>query len=160
MFRLLRSSQPASTELLSSKLFDQDTFYPAFVRDLERCRRQIVIESPFITSSRISKILPSLQKLRRRSVDIVINTRNPQEHDAPWDIQASEAIYRLQEIGVQVLYTGGHHRKLAILDEAILWEGSLNILSQNTSCEVMRRTKSNELARQMLGFTKIEKFLR
>jgi hypothetical protein len=37
----------------------------------------------------------------------------------------------LQKLGVQVLYTSGHHRKLAIIDREILYEGSLNIPSQN-----------------------------
>jgi hypothetical protein len=65
----------------------------------------------------------------------------------------------LQSIGVEVLYTGGHHRKLAIIDRQILWEGSLNILSQNESCEVMRRIESDELAMQMLQFTKLYRHL-
>ena len=47
------------------------------------------------------------------------------------------------------------HRKLAIIDGQILWEGSLNILSQVLSREIMRRTNSIELAHQMIQFTKI-----
>jgi hypothetical protein len=65
----------------------------------------------------------------------------------------------LQHMGVQVLYTGYHHRKLAILDRAILYEGSLNILSQNKSSEVMRRIESVSLAWQMVRFTGIDRFL-
>ena len=57
----------------------------------------------------------------------------------------------------KVLYTVKHHRKLAIIDEEILWEGSLNILSQGDSCEIMRRTFSDSLALQMLHFTKLDK---
>jgi biotin operon repressor len=159
MFNLLRNPQSAPLELLSSKLFDQVTFYPAFVNDLQRCRSQVIIESPFITSSRVAMLLPALQKLRQRGVQIAINTRQPQEHDLPWAIQAEKAIRQLQDIGIQVLYTGGHHRKLAILDSSILWEGSLNILSQNESCEVMRRIRSDEIARQMIAFTKVDRFL-
>ncbi len=65
----------------------------------------------------------------------------------------------LQELGVEVLITGGHHRKLAIIDQQILYEGSLNILSQNDSCEVMRRIYSEQLADQMLVFVGLEKFI-
>ena len=53
-------------------------------------------------------------------------------------IQAELAIHTLQELDVTVLMTVGHHRKIAIVDD-ILYEGSLNILSQNDSCELMRR---------------------
>lgn len=160
MFNFLRSFHSISTGLLRSKLFDQTTFYPAFTNDLKRCRRQVIIESPFITTNRMSTLLPIFQKLRKRGVEIIINTRDPQECELPWEAQTNDAIYSLAEIGVQILYTGGHHRKLAILDESILWEGSLNILSQNDSCEIMRRIKSPTLAKQMINFTKVDKFLR
>ncbi len=74
--------------------------------------------------------------------------------------EALQAMPILQDIGVLVLHTGGHHRKLAILDRQILFEGSLNILSQNDSCEIMRRIESQVLAQQMIVFTKLHKFVR
>jgi len=160
MFNFLRSFHFTSTELLRSKLFDQTTFYSSFTNDLKRCRQQVIIESPFITSNRMSTLLPIFRKLRERDVEIIINTRDPQEYEFPWEAQTNDAIYHLEKMGVQILYTGGHHRKLAILDESILWEGSLNILSQNDSCEIMRRIKSHELAKQMISFTQVDKFLR
>ncbi|HMT19521.1 MAG TPA: hypothetical protein PKD15_05805, partial [Candidatus Saccharibacteria bacterium] len=47
------------------------------------------------------------------------------------------------------------HRKLAMIDDYILWEGSLNMLSQNGSKEVMRRSVSKELCQQMMQFIKV-----
>lgn len=92
---------------------------------------------------------------------IVVNTKDPEEQAAEYMCEdARRAISSLQHIGVQVLYTTGHHRKLAILDRKILYEGSLNILSQNNSCEVMRRIESVQLAWQMARFVKIDKFVR
>jgi hypothetical protein len=84
-----------------------------------------------------------------------MNTRNPEEHNEEYAIQAEDAVASMQDIGIKVLYTVKHHRKLAIIDEEILWEGSLNILSQGDSCEIMRRTVSNSLAWQMICFTKL-----
>jgi hypothetical protein len=66
-------------------------------------------------------------------------------------MQASIAIHTMQQMGVRVLYTVKHHRKLAIIDD-VLWEGSLNILSQNDSCEIMRRIKSRSLVMEMVRF--------
>jgi hypothetical protein len=64
----------------------------------------------------------------------------------------------MQDMGIEVLMTVGHHRKLAIIDENILWEGSLNILSQNDSCEIMRQIYSVESVKEMLRFTGIRKW--
>ncbi len=160
MFSLLTKRNTNSTGLLTSQLYDNDTFYKDFVRDLNKCKSESIIESPFITSRRIANLLPTLQKTISRGVKIVINTRDPIEHKPSLSVQATNAIAELQRIGVDVLFTGSHHRKLAIFDRQILWEGSLNILSQNNSCEIMRRIQSPELAQQMIKFVKIDKFLR
>ncbi len=65
MFSLRTRLEVAPPELLSSKLYDEKTFYPTFMSDLRRCRKQVVIE-PFITGSRMRTLLPEIQKLRRR----------------------------------------------------------------------------------------------
>lgn len=136
----------------SSTLFDNNTFYKAFERDLRRARQSVIIESPFITRRRMEHLLPLLTRLRHKGVRIVVNTRNPEEHNEEYAIQAEDAVAVMQDIGVKVLYTVKHHRKLAIIDEEILWEGSLNILSQADSCEIMRRTVSHQTVRAMNKF--------
>ena len=143
----------------TSKLYDQDTFWRSFEKDLNRAQNQVIIESPFITSRRIDVMMPIFEKLRRRGVQIIINTRNPIEHDGIYQQQAEDAITRLQDLGATVLYTVGHHRKLAIIDVESIWEGSLNILSFNDSCEIMRRTTSSDEAKLLINFIKLDKYI-
>ncbi|HPQ82513.1 MAG TPA: hypothetical protein PL191_02110 [Candidatus Saccharimonas sp.] len=154
--RNLFTSQ-SSASLIVSKLHDQDSFYTAFEHDLGRARKRIVIESPFLTMRRVSTLLPQLGKSSRRGVTVIVNTKPLDEHDTVLRGQAEQAITALQEIGVRVLMTVGHHRKVAVVDD-VLWEGSLNILSQNDSCELMRRIQSLELSDQMLRFTKLDRW--
>lgn len=111
-----------------------------------------------MTTRRTEYLLPVINRAARRGVRVVVNTRDPYE-TSPYDAFAVDAIAELQSIGVEVFYTGKHHRKLAIFDRSILWEGSLNILSQNDSCEVMRRIKSHKLSEQMIQFIEIDKCL-
>ncbi len=139
-------------------LYDQDTFYKPFERDLVRARYLVAIESPFITIKRISYLLPIITKLRNRGVKVVINTKPLDEHDTILRDWATYAIAELQEIGVKVLFTSGHHRKLAIIDDLVLFEGSLNILSQSDSCEIMRRIEDKVSVLQMLRFIGLEKW--
>lgn len=153
-FRQLRSAP----DLLSSALYSEQTFYRAFVRDMNSCMNEAVIESPFITSNRVASLLPIFEKMRSRDIRIIVNTRHPTAHDAPYEAQAWVAIAQMQHMGIEVLFTGGHHRKLAIFDKRVLWEGSLNILSQGDSCEIMRRIESETLAREMFSFIKLDRF--
>ena len=140
------------------QMYDEQSFYRAFEKDLYLARRSVIIESPSITLRRIDELLPMFTKLRRKGVSVTVNTRNPIEHDAEYETQALVAIEQLQGLGVKVLYTVKHHRKLAIIDGGIAWNGSLNILSQHDSCEIMWRVASEGIADQLLGFIKLTKY--
>lgn len=142
------------------QMYDQDSFYRTFEDDLRFAQDQVVIESPFITTRRINALLPILSALRSRGVSIAINTRDPIEHDVDYEAQARSAIAALQSIGVEVFYTTRHHRKLAVIDKTVVWNGSLNILSQIDSCEIMWRTNSEELADKLLGFINLKRYTR
>ncbi len=152
-------NRPAA-DFTCTDLFDQDSFYKVFLKDLNRCQHEAIIESPFVTRIRMDMLLPTIQKLKSRRVRVVVNTRNPMDGvEGYMRHESIRAIAKLQHMGVQVLFTGGHHRKLAIIDRRILWEGSLNILSQNNSCEVMRRIPPTQLAWQMTRFIGIDKLI-
>ena len=142
-----------------SNLFDQNTFYRAFERDLRHARQEVIIESPFIAANRMELLLPTFRKLSNRGVRIVVNTRHPDEHEGDYCRQAAEAVVSLQDMGVIVLYTGGHHRKLAIIDRKVFYEGSLNILSYRDSCEIMRRVASSVEAKKLLQFIGLTKYV-
>ena len=87
-------------------------------------------------------------------------TRDPKEHNENMEYQSEDAIRTFEVMGVQVLLCiGNHHRKLAILDRQILWEGSLNILSQTYSREIMRRIDSEKLAMEMFEYLKLERII-
>ena len=144
----------------NSQLHDEKTFYDAFLRDLNDCRETVLIESPFITSSRMRTIKHVFDKLVRRGVKVYVITRDPKEHSNGYALESELEIQYFENIGVQVLICkGNHHRKLAIIDKKILWEGSLNILSQTHSREIMRRIDNKKLTIEMINFLQFSKFL-
>ncbi len=146
--------------MIDSQLFDEKTFYQTFCRDLENCQEEIVIESPYITYQRMKTFDRIFEKLIKKGVKVYFITRDPKEHDLGMEIQSEEVISYCERIGIQVLLClGNHHRKLAILDRKVLWEGSLNILSQTYSREIMRRIENDRLALEMFNFLKLSKFL-
>ena len=150
-FYMKRTNQ----EIVSSKLFDEATFYKAFERDVRKSKKSVVIESPFLTERRAHQFSSIIKKLRKRDVKVIIYTRYPYHHPYRLRIHALEGIKILQDAGARVYECRDfRHRKVAVIDKTKLWEGSLNILSQSKSRETMRRIESKMLARQMLGIIK------
>lgn len=158
MGNLFKKNQPLVSSLLKSELYDEKTFYNQFISDLKNCTSEVIIESPFITSSRMKILFPVLANLAANEVKIYIVTRNPIEHDGKYAIQSELEIQRFEHVGIQVLLCdGNHHRKLAILDRIILYEGSLNILSQTKSREIMRRIPEEQVVIQTFKFLHFDK---
>jgi phosphatidylserine/phosphatidylglycerophosphate/cardiolipin synthase-like enzyme len=161
MFNIFKKQTSSAIELVTSDLFDEKTFYIQFVSDIQNCRSEVIIESPFITSSRMKILLPIFARLINKGIKIYIITRNPREHNGKYVFESDREIQRLENSGIQVLLCdGNHHRKLAVIDREILWEGSLNILSQTKSREVMRRINSKQITTDMLNFLKLEQIFR
>lgn len=147
-------------ELFVSSLYNEDTFYDQFITDLQNATEEVIIESPYITMKRLKILLPVFAFLKSKNISIFIITRDPREHDEIMAIQSELGIQWFENIGIQVLFEdGGHHRKLAIIDKRITYEGSLNILSQTKSREFMRRIESNALTLELINFLKYDKFV-
>lgn len=161
MFSLLfKNRHVDSSSLLESSLYDESRFYRAFVKDLKNARNEVIIESPYLTRKRAKDFTPVLRKLLKRGVVVHVHTRNPNHHDENLRAQGWASFYHLKSLGVKVkLHNNLPHRKVAIIDGLVLWEGSLNILSQCNSREIMRRTESEALCTQMVKFTGIKKRL-
>ncbi|MCL5675755.1 MAG: phospholipase D-like domain-containing protein [Patescibacteria group bacterium] len=149
-----------SPDLVQSQLFDETTFYPQFIKDLKSCQKEVIIESPFITSLRAGMLLRYFENLVNKKVKAYIVTRDPNDHDTTMKEQAEKEIRRFETMGIQVLVTTNFsHRKLAILDRTILYEVSLNILSQNCSREIMRRINSKTQTEECFRFIDLGKFI-
>jgi phosphatidylserine/phosphatidylglycerophosphate/cardiolipin synthase-like enzyme len=144
-----------------SQLFDETTFYPAFIDDLSHSSKEIVIESPYITSKRMSMLMPSIQRAVNKGTAVYVLTRDPREHTNMMVDESEAIIEQFEVMGVHVfLCIGNDHRKLAIIDRDILWEGSLNILSQTASREIMRRIVGRSSVQELLDFLRLDMYLR
>jgi phosphatidylserine/phosphatidylglycerophosphate/cardiolipin synthase-like enzyme len=157
MLRITRFKRAIdSSALLNSKLYDEKSFFDAFARDIGSARHSITIESPYLTERRARQFSRLLKRKVKDGVEVVIYTRNPRHHDKILEVQAWKALEILKSSGVRVFMCDDmRHRKLAIIDDELLWEGSLNIFSQSESCEIMRRTYSENMCIQMKKYIKL-----
>lgn len=84
---------------------------------------EAIIESSFITNKQSYIPLPIFIKLKKRGVRVIVNTKDPLEQNNNYtSSETSESIPNLHHSGIQVIFTEGHHRKLAIIDRTVLWK--------------------------------------
>ena len=78
--------------MMDSTLYDEATFYQRFIADLNNCIKEVIIESPYVTTGRMNMFIPIIKDLLERKVKIYIMTRDPKEHNENMEIQSEEAI--------------------------------------------------------------------
>lgn len=127
-----------------TNVFNENTFYPKFVEDLNFAHSLVIIQSPFLRIKRIEKLFTVFENCRIRGVRICVYAQRPYQQTKEDELALLECNNFLSALGIHVTYVPLIHEKLATIDEDILWEGSLNILSQNYSKERMTRWTSKD----------------
>lgn len=120
-------------------LFTERNFWTQFIQDLKAVNERLIILSPFLSIRRSSMFMDYFQAMIRRGVEIRIYTRPINQQVGEMANQADVMMRQLRSIDAIVVERRNMHQKVAILDNAIAWEGSLNILSHRDTGEHMRR---------------------
>lgn len=138
-------------------IFDNTNFLPVLQNDMTNCAREAVIVSPFITKRRVAQMLPDLAALSKR-VTVAVVTR-PADTYKDKDKPVLEAtLASLQDAGVRLLFKANIHQKFAIIDQKIVWYGSINLLSYGSAQECIMRLESLNIAQELMKDLRKEPF--
>src|SRR4030067_638508 len=147
---------PATTE--TTGLFDQKDFDVVSRADFECARKSIVIFSGFITEQRVAVFERIFRRKTDQGVKIRCVTRPPRRNGNIPEENGKAALNGLEAFGCVVDTRGDIHEKVVIIDDEIVWFGSLNPLSHNSkTAEVMARVVGKQIALQLAAFLSLDK---
>ncbi len=132
-----------------SSIFDNTNFFDIFAVDISSVKHEALIVSPFVSKRTIVKILHLLEPIMDK---LTIVTRPPEDYQN--DIgkkRAFECIELLKSNNLQVLFKSKIHQKFAVLDQKLIWYGSINLLSFDSSEESIMRLENTDIAAELLG---------
>lgn len=138
-------------------LYTEKNFWSSFFQDLKTIKERLIILSPFISIRRTSRIMDYLSALRKRGVHIIIYTRPVNQQSVEMANEADTIIRQLENIGAEVFTRSKMHQKVAIIDNNIAWEGSLNILSHRDTSEQMRRFEGASAIQEIIKNLDLDK---
>ncbi len=136
------------------EVYNHKNFYSKLDYDLRNARFLVLIQSPFMTIRRVNNLRSLLEECVARGVRICVFAQKVDKRyisDHEYDQRCSDLEYtskRLLSIGVHVNTLHGIHEKLVLVDENVLWEGSLNPLSYRDTSERMTRWQCHQKVRE------------
>ncbi|MBR7838760.1 AAA family ATPase, partial [Actinospica durhamensis] len=123
----------STEELARPAFFPADEVDRAVAWDLDRALRSIEVFSPFLAATALDRWLPRLRSRAQAGVAVTVYTRPPE------DDRNTAHVERLRAAGCHVDFRERMHEKVLILDDDVLWHGSLNLLSHTGSRDLMMR---------------------
>lgn len=141
------------------QMFNEETFGPAVLKDLRIATNSIAIYSGFVTKNRVQTYVQEFQNRINSGVTIRCITRPPRLNGGSEGMRVSgkQGLQQLKEIGCLIDLRSQIHQKIVIIDERIVWFGSLNPLSHTAETdETMQRTEGRQYARQLASFVSLD----
>ncbi|MES9541065.1 AAA domain-containing protein [Actinomadura sp. NPDC000600] len=121
-------------ELARPAFFPADEVARAVAWDIARAETGIDVYCAFLNDSAVRKWRRLLARRISEGVRVTVHTRPPE----PGSPQA-RLIDLLRGEGCQVTQRERMHEKILILDDTVLWHGSLNLLAHSGSTDLMMR---------------------
>lgn len=143
-------------------IFNKNSFFPVYCSDIINAQEKVFIVTPFITGKRVDQMEQFFDKALDNNIKITIITR-PYENFTKWNSSRKDRgqwilkqiLESLNHKGIEILFRSHIHQKFAIIDDKIVWYGSINLLSFGKAEESMMRLESsniaNELIKSMMG---------
>jgi len=110
-------------------IFDKGSFLPVFSHDIACAKREILIVSPFFRKNRVLQMVQHLKIALDKKIRVIIVTRPIEDFKAKDRIALQKMIELLKGNEISVVFKSNIHQKFAIMDQKIVWYGSVNLLS-------------------------------
>lgn len=132
-----------------SLIYDGKSFYPIYCNDIETAEHEILIISPFMRKNRVTLLTKVLSKALINSISVTIVTRPPEDFTDKNSETVIQITETLNSYGIKVVYKSNFHQKFTVIDQKIVWYGSVNFLSFGTAEESIMRLTSSDIAGEL-----------
>ena len=132
-------------------IFDKNNFYPVFSNDLLNASREIIIVSPFVTKRRTMQMIQDLAPALSENVKVIVVTRTSADFKNKDLGSWQEAINQMKTANIHIVFKTNIHQKFSIIDQKIVWYGSINLLSYGSAEESMMGIESTKIAYELIS---------
>lgn len=137
----------------ANAIYDIDNYADTYWRDIEETKFSVVISSPRLNTQKVNRIISELGKRQELGVKVTIVTWHPDAYKYGRDDVRMELMEKLRKAGFEVKLVEGSCEHFAVIDQEIVWYGSMNLLSKEDAEDNLMRVCSKEIAAELLEMT-------
>lgn len=151
---------PRQSHGLAWEPLDENTFFHRFIADINSASKSILAFAPYFGSYRWPRVQPAFYAAlnKKPGVEITIVTPPLNDVDPAARAYTKKALLNLKEQGATVVPASGIHGKDVIIDDRVLYTGSMNWSSHRGRQETAHRFEVPEYVKSYLKLLQAKYF--
>ena len=137
----------------ANAIYDIEYYAETYWKDLEEANSAVVVSSPRLNNQKVDRIINMLGKRRELGVEVTIVTWHPDAYKYGKDDVRMELMERLRKAGFEIRLVEETCEHYAVIDNEIVWYGSVNLLSKEDAEDNLMRVCSKDIAAELLEMT-------
>lgn len=137
----------------ANAIYDIENYAETYWKDLEEANSAVVVSSPRLNNQKVDRIIKILGKRRELGVKLTIVTWHPDAYKYGKDDVRMELMERLRKAGFEIRLVEESCEHYAVIDNEIVWYGSVNLLSKEDAEDNLMRVCSKDIAAELLEMT-------
>ena len=150
-------AEVVDNQIVSNSIYDSDNYWDVFGKDVLSARARVIISSPYLAARRVTWLCSGQESLSRRGVFSTVFTLSPDEYPEDGRDHHSQLIQSLKESGVRVVPQKNCYERYAVIDDTLVWYGSLSLLSKAKEDDGMMRLESPAIAAELMEISTLHK---
>ena len=135
---------------VNNSIFDSIGYWAVFEKDIYSAAKSIVISSPFLSSRKVEWFVDQSEALQKRNVTVKVFSLSPEAYPEEGREHHAELLGRLASAGIYVKTQNHCHERYAVIDQSLVWYGSMNLLSRGREDDSLMRIVSPTIAAELL----------
>lgn len=137
----------------ANAIYGIENYAETYWKDLEEANSAVVVSSPRLNNQKVDRIINMLGKRRELGVKVTIVTWHPDAYKYGKDDVRMELMERLRKAGFEIRLVEESCEHYAVIDNEIVWYGSVNLLSKEDAEDNLMRVCSKDIAAELLEMT-------
>ena len=136
----------------ANAIYDSDTYRSVFEQDMREATETVVISSPTLSRKRVEQLIALLQPAQQNGLKASVITWHPDAYRYDKDEHRFGLLECLRTAGWEIRLVQDNCQHFAVIDDQILWYGSMNLLSRDDVEDNIMRPESREVPRSCWGW--------
>ena len=137
----------------ANTIFDIDSYEKVYAKDLLEANKEIFISSPGLNYAKVDAFVKLIKHRQEDGVKLTVITLNPEGYPEEKIEDTKRLVEILKNCGIRIKLQEHMHEHFAIIDDEIVWYGSMNLLSRAKVDDNLMRVKSKDAAKELLEMT-------